>query len=416
MMSRRGNISAEQLEEEEFSRAAVSSAETVPPPQNQNKSSRATRNSSRTRSTAAASSSSNKSSSRKRGSKGNSKNRKYPPGNDKIYSNYPSRDTYDDLTHEGKPPLPSANTNANQPPSSNVQKIKAMNGNNQPNPMVDFTELFDRCLPCTDEDIEGINDVIKDKSDNLPEDTWDKSHNNFIECDTCNSAPASTRPVVPDTDRKKGKPDAFPNTTCATCADKSPIQFMTRPCCMADGNEVTKGKTCTGCRKNRVCVNFEMCNGKKRYSVNSTLYETCETCYKASIANRACETCGKIGLKEGRAVCADCARKTNTARQDKYVGRDKDERCERCHNLFVEGDQRYFTKGTRGLKVCTRNDCNKKCRVVLRVGADGKNIYCDDPIMPGAHNRSCGGHIRGNDSKRTRVHHCRNTTNTATFK
>jgi len=221
MMSRRGNISAEQLEEEEFSRAAVSSAETVPPPQNQNKSSRATRNSSRTRSTAAASSSSNKSSSRKRSSKRNSKNRKYPPGNDKIYSNYPSRDTYDDLTHEGKPPLPSANTNANQPPSPNVQKIKAMNGNNQPNPMVDFTELFDRCLPCTDEDIEGINDVIKDKSDNLPEDTWDKSHNNFIECDTCNSAPASTRPVVPDTDRKKGKPDAFPNTTCATCADKS---------------------------------------------------------------------------------------------------------------------------------------------------------------------------------------------------
>jgi len=419
MMSRRGNISAEQLEEEEFSRA-VSSAETVPPPQNQNKSSRATRNSSRTRSTAAASSSSNKSSSRKRSSKGNSSNRsKHPSGNDKLYSNYPSRDTYDELTHEGKPPLPSANTKL--PPRSNMQKIKALNGSNQPDPNVDLTELFNKALSCTEEDKEEFSEGIGDKSGNLPEETWDLSNDNVILCEECDKAPASTRPVVPATHSKKGTPGAFPNNTCATCANKSPVQFMTKPCCMADGNEVKegRGKTCENCRENRVCVNFETCNGKKRYRIrNSTIFEKCETCYKESIATRKCKNCPKIGLVEGTALCDDCAKLSSNNYQDKHKGRDKDARCERCHHLYVEGSGRYYVRGGSGgvgLKVCTRNDCNKKCRVVLRVGTDGKNIYCDDPIMPGDKNKSCGGFYRANDSKRTRVHQCRNTTNTATF-
>jgi len=415
MMSRRGNISAEQLEEEEFSRA-VSSAETVPPPQNQNKSSRATRNSSRTRSTAAASSS-NKSKSRKRSSKGNSRNHsKHPSGNDKLYSNFPSRDTYDELTHEGKPPLPSANTIANQPPGRNLQLVKAMNGNNLPDPNVDLTELFNMSISCTEEDIEEFSEGIGDKSGNLPEETWDLSNDNVIMCEECDKAPATTRPVVPATHSKKGKPGVFPNTTCATCANKSPEQFMKRPCCMADGNEVKEGlKTCTGCRENRVCVNFETCNGKKRYNLRGSVFEKCETCYKESIAVQQCKNCPNIGVKEGTALCDDCAKLSNCARQDKHKGRDKDERCERCYNLLIEGGQRYHIKGGSGggLRVCERNECNKKCRVVLRVGGDGKNIYCDDPIMAGDRNQSCGGFSQKKvNGSYKRVHKCHNTANT----
>ena len=398
-----------QQEEEEFS--------SEPPPQN--KSSRsATKNSS---SSTAAAPSSNKSNSRKRSSTGNKNRSKHPPGNDKLYSSHPSNGTYDKLTHEDKPPLPSATTNPKPTPRNNLQKIKALNGSNQPDPMVDITDLLALCQPCTDEDTKETTDEIKDKSDNLPEDTWDKSHGNFIECDTCNSAPATTRPVVPDTDPKKGKPGAFPNTICAACANNSPGTFMTRPCCMADGNEVRKGrgKTCQNCHENRVCVNFETCNGKKRYSANNTVFETCETCYKASIANRACETCGKIGIKEGRAICADCARSTNNAAKDKQIGRDKDERCDRCYHLMVEGSQRYFTKASVGLKVCSRNNCDKKCRMVLRKGADGKNIYCDDEIKPGQQRaKTCGGYSKktyydaNGNKKQQLVHKCLNTDTT----
>lgn len=393
MMSRRGNISAEQLEEEEFSRAGPP----LPPLPPQNNVT--TKNSSS--STAAAASSSNNSKSRKRSSsKGNSKNRKYPPGNDKLHSSHPSNGTYDKLTHE-KPPLPSATTNPKQPPTSNVQKIKALNGSNQPDPMVDVTDLLALCQSCTDEDTQEIKDEIKDKSDNLPDDTWDKSHGNFIECDTCNSAPATTRPVVPVTDPKKGKPGACPNTTCATCADKSLLQFMTRPCCMADGNEVRKGgKTCADCQENRVCENFDTCGKTKRFRHNDNVYTRCKECYMKWIAEGKCKVCKKTGLAVGHAKCADCVRDKQKVYEDKKKGREG-ERCQRCHNLFVEGDQRYYIQGgnSSGLKVCSRNRCNKKCKMALRMDEDGKNVYCDDDIKDieegnKKKNSTCGGYSR----------------------
>ena len=159
---------------------------------------------------------------------------------------------------------------------------------------VDLSCFSSNKLGLSKEDIKSISNKIATKIAGVPAQAWDTSHDNFEICLHCNSgAPATTTTVGESLGAGMHK-----NDYCDKCAAESSKVMMKRPCGQACRREVRKDKaTCNGCKKDKVCVNFQECGGANRHTeANSgTVSDKCEKCYNAWKALQKCKKCEVIG-------------------------------------------------------------------------------------------------------------------------
>ena len=208
-----------------------------------------------------------------------------------IYSQPPITGTYAALSH-GKPnPLPSS-ANDNVPKTKNDLLTVMMGPETTDLLGVDLSCFSSDKLGLSKEDIKSISNKIATKIAGVPAQAWDTSHDNFEICMHCNSgAPATTTPAGESLGAGMHK-----NDYCNKCAAESSKVMLERPCGLACRREVCKGKaTCNGCKKDKVCVNFQECGGANRYTVSGFVSDKCEKCYNAWKAIQKCKECEVIG-------------------------------------------------------------------------------------------------------------------------